>query len=1496
MVTINCWPTPNDIHVPIVESTPEVRKFRRHVSYAGSKNEPSKNQTPKKEIVMNCPNRRTLWLKSVVPIVSTFVVSILLVSETGLAQQPDTAAAKAEEVSAGFAATVQPLLKKYCLDCHSAAVKKGSLDLERFATLDLVRRDLMPWQQLIEQLEADEMPPKDKPQPTTDERKRLVEWTRGLLDAEARARAGDPGRVPRRRLSNAEYDCTIRDLTGDDLRPAREFPADGAAGEGFTNAGESLADISPTLLNKYLNAARDIADHAVLLPGGFHFSPTKTRRDWTDESTARLRGFSPEQVGGDGRLQVQRYLEAAVRHRDSILGGTATPADVAAKAKLNAKYFEILWHAMQDRTPLEGSRTRESSDRSLTTSATLQDKTPSYPLDAIRARWRTATDKDVAGLVSEVAGWQSSLWKTARVGSYVRKEDNGAFVDNEARQVAVDPSAVESVPLRTTLKPAPGQTEVVLSLAARELAPAGGGQVVWHRPRFEAAGKPPLLLRDYAEFGPAFEVDLPSVFVGSAKYLAAAAEAANDRGPSIDDLAKKHGLEATLLNKWVDALALETLKKDETAKTIPAVPLSLLEEQTRNDKKAINGWRKKGSDLPVLVTNSSDKVEQIPGRVSPHAVAVHPLPKEFVAVTWKSPLAARIRLTVRVSHAHPNCGNGVAWWLEHRRAGRAAVLGEGTIDLGKEAKPPMKLLKVETGDVIVLAVDARDGNHGCDLTEIDFIVTTEDQPERVWNLAADVGDSILGGNPHADKLGNDGVWSFVSGESKTPSGGSAVDKLIPADSLLGEWRKAAVDPARQADAAKLAAQVEALLSSPRPTQANDSDRALYDRLLAMDGPLLKGLEIAKFAKSPTTTTKFGLPKNRFGPQPGGNPVDDASLVAAADSTTEIRLPAALLVGREFVVDGRLAEPTGERVVQFRVLTADASSGESSRSRETSDRTLTSSATDSQWGAGPVVASPESVGFKRLIQGFAEFRHVFPMFLCFPQVIPNDEVVCLKMFHREDAPLIRLFLDDGQQQRLDHLWTEHRFISRQAAIENNYLPQFIGFVTQDQPKALVEYFQNRRPDFQKRADDLLKAEEASIPRQLDQLLDFTGRAYRRPLTEKERTDLLALYATIRASGLGHGETFHSVLARVLVSPAFLFRIEQAPAGKEPQPVNDWELATRLSYFLWSSCPDDELRTLAAAGRLRDPQVLSEQVQRMLKDDRLRSLAIEFGTQWIHVRGFDEFKEKNETLFPTFNSDFRRAAYEESILFFQDLFQSDRSVTQILDADYTFLNEPLAKHYGIPGVSGPQWRRVDGVRKFGRGGVLGLASVQSRQAGASRSSPVLRGNWVVETLLGEKLPRPPADVPRLPEEEGDGGLTVRQQVERHANSPSCAACHVRIDPFGFALEKYDAIGRLRDKDLGGLEVDVKAKLRDGTEFAGIDGLRTYLLTKKKEVITRLFCRRLLGYALGRAVTLSDTALLDETVAELNNHDGHVSTAVQTIVHSPQFRMIRGSEYAE
>ena len=312
------------------------------------------------------------------------IVALVGLGLVALFAHRPTTAQKPAEPGADFPTTVRPLLAKYCLDCHSTKAKKGSLDLERFATAADIRKGVKVWEGVIEQLEANEMPPKEKPQPTADERKRLVAWVRGFLDAEARALSGDPGFVPLRRLSNAEYDYTVRDLTGVDLRPAREFPADGAAGEGFTNAAEALSDISPALFTKYLNAAKDTADHAVLLPDGFRFSPSKTRRDWTDEDTTKLRQFYAAHTDGEGKLPVQSYLSTTVRHREALTAGQVT--EVAAKEKLNPKYLAALW-------------------------AALTDKTPSHPLDAIRERWRTATEKDVPALATEIASLQAALWK-----------------------------------------------------------------------------------------------------------------------------------------------------------------------------------------------------------------------------------------------------------------------------------------------------------------------------------------------------------------------------------------------------------------------------------------------------------------------------------------------------------------------------------------------------------------------------------------------------------------------------------------------------------------------------------------------------------------------------------------------------------------------------------------------------------------------------------------------------------------------------------------------------------------------------------------------------------------------------------------------------------------------------------------------------------------------------------------------------------------------------
>jgi hypothetical protein len=475
-------------------------------------------------------------------------------------------------------------------------------------------------------------------------------------------------------------------------------------------------------------------------------------------------------------------------------------------------------------------------------------------------------------------------------------------------------------------------------------------------------------------------------------------------------------------------------------------------------------------------------------------------------------------------------------------------------------------------------------------------------------------------------------------------------------------------------------------------------------------------------------------------------------------------------------------------------------------------------------------------------------------------------------------------------------------------------QIWQFATQD---ADPKVFEPLRKPIHDRAAAFRQRLVDTQPRHVEAVLDFAERAYRRPLSSAEREEVRGLYAKLRKEELPHEEAIRLTLARVFTAPAFLYRLEKPAPGKKPGPISDLELASRLSYFLSSSMPDAELRDDAVAARLqrgdarasRTADILSaynsqsltdapspallQQTRRLLRDPRARRLAIEFACQWLHIYDFDSLDEKSERHFPTF-AGVRGPLYEEAIRFFTDLFQHDGSVLDILDANYTFLNESLAKHYGIPGVTGPEWRRVDGVKQYARGGILGLGATLAKQSGASRTSPILRGNWVAEALLGDKLPRPPKDVPKLPEDEAAlEGMTVRQLVEKHSSDPRCFKCHQRIDAFGYALESFDAIGRHRDKDLADRAIETHATVMDGSQIEGIDGLRNYLLTKRRDAFLRQFCRKLLGYALGRAVQLSDTPLLADMRQALEKNNFRFSAAVETIVCSRQFRAIRGHD---
>lgn len=626
-------------------------------------------------------------------------------------------------------------------------------------------------------------------------------------------------------------------------------------------------------------------------------------------------------------------------------------------------------------------------------------------------------------------------------------------------------------------------------------------------------------------------------------------------------------------------------------------------------------------------------------------------------------------------------------------------------------------------------------------------------------------------------------------------------------------------------------------------------------------------------------------------------IDAADFAIRASSVVTFRLPADLAAGAELVTTGVLDARTGaEGSVQLQVV-----SGGPPPASDLTPSTVTATAAGGRWTDGkqnvsfgvPIVVNERSAARARWERAFDDFRQLFPAALCYTKIVPVDEVVTLTLFYREDDQLVRLMLDEAQKAQLDRLWDELHFVSQDALTLVDGYAQLLEFATQD---ADPKVFEPLRESINQRAATFRQLLLDSEPRHLDALLDFAARAYRRPMSEAERRNLLELYARLRAEELPHDKAFRLLLARVLVSPAFLYRAERPGPGARQVPVSDWELASRLSYFLWSSLPDGELREVAAAGRLQESDVLLGQARRMLEDPRVRRLATEFACQWLHINDFEQLDEKSDRHFPTFAA-LRGAMYEESVQFFIDLFQKDRSVLDILDADYTYLNGALAEHYGIPGVEGAEWRRVDGVKQFGRGGILAQATTLSKQSGASRTSPILRGNWISEVLLGERLPRPPKDVPQLPTDEAAlEGLTVRQLVEKHSSDPKCAVCHQKIDAMGFSLETFDAIGRRREKDLGDQPINTRVKTMDGQEFDGIEGLRKYLLGVRRDAFVRQFCRKLLGYALGREVQLSDEPLLAQMQAALSEHDYHVYSALDLIIGSRQFREIRGREYRE
>jgi hypothetical protein len=478
------------------------------------------------------------------------------------------------------------------------------------------------------------------------------------------------------------------------------------------------------------------------------------------------------------------------------------------------------------------------------------------------------------------------------------------------------------------------------------------------------------------------------------------------------------------------------------------------------------------------------------------------------------------------------------------------------------------------------------------------------------------------------------------------------------------------------------------------------------------------------------------------------------------------------------------------------------------------------------------------------------------------------------------------LDEVGRAEIDRLWSELEFVSEQPLATPIAYEGLVQYYRKPNDGARIMFFYIQEFERQIRQEEqaFLATQVASEPRQLEALLNFAARAWRRPLEKSEQDAILTSYRLDRSDGVKHAPAFRAALARVLSSPWFLYRVEQPATGPHWQPVSSEELATRLSFLLWDSIPDDDLRAKAAT--LHEPAVLEEQLRRMLNDKRARGMAEEFGARWLGVRDFVANHGRNLQHFPEFTPELREALAEEPVRFFEDLLINDRPVADVIAADAVVVNDVLAKHYGIPGVNGSEWRRIENVASYGRGGFLGFGAVIAKQSAAARTSPIKRGAWLVQ-MLGERLPKVPPDVPPLPETP-PVGLTVREITERHRDDPKCANCHVRIDPYGMAMERFDAIGRLRpDSDLK--PGDTKGILRDGTEIDDIAGLRNYFAGPRREDVLRLLARKLTGYALGRAVMTSDRKLVDEVTKTMTS-GGRWSDALLVIVRSEQFRSIR------
>jgi len=1089
----------------------------------------------------------------------------------------------------GFTQNVRPFLNDYCVGCHSGKTPAAQLDLKSFTTVSSVVQDFGHWTLLMERIERQEMPPKPMPQPPADRREKMIEWVKAVRADELRKTAGDPGPVLARRLSNSEYNYTIRDLTGVDLRPTREFPVDPANQAGFDNTGETL-NMSPALFNKYLAAAREVADHMALTPDGFIFAPgpvlSETDRD--QFAIRRIVDFYESQP-----TDYADYFEAAWRYKYRAALGkpAATLTSTAAANKVSPKYLPLVWRILgEDVSP---GRAR---------------KVEVGPIARLQAMWK-AMPAPTAGKVDSPAVHA----KCIEMRDFVAKIRNHTAMQFTAPVVTGPP------------------------VAAAAAGPAAG---------------------------------------------------------------------------------------------IP------------NPAQATDG----------------------PGRGSADG------------------------------------------------AGRGGADGPG-----------------------------RGGAEG---------------PGR-----AGAGPGRGGGR-----------------------GGFRPRGLPAASQPLLTWKF---------------------------TQFNTHRRRFDPGALRLD------------TDAPQTPPEI--------PKYAGLHAEASLRWAAVMKTAQLS-------------DPDLVIPAAKRA--------------------------------------------------EYEESFARFADVFPDAFYIKErgkFFPDDSADSGRLlsagFHsvmgywRDDTPLQELILDEKGKKELDKLWTEFDFYANHTArtfiqfyfnqsgevqgggaesgrprpVGKEVTDSSVIAVIRDQYAAFAKASNNPvaeawMPVHFNNIDSTLRSLEKmrveAEPVQLEALVRFAARAYRRPLTKAQHDGLIAYYHKLREKGtLSHEDAMRDSIASILVSPEFFFRIDLQDAAfggavssaartGVGTPLPPYSLANRLSYFLWSSMPDEELLKHAAAGDLARADVLAAQTRRMLKDSRSRGLAVEFAANWLDSRHFETYNSVDRSRFPGFTNDLRAAMFEEPVRFFEDVIRNNRSILDMLYGNYTFVNPALAKHYGMndvpefkaadpnpaagpgrggltpwpadparpvqkfakPGVTDDTWVRIDDAGKYDRGGLLPMSVFLTQSSPGLRTSPVKRGYWTVRRILGEVIPPPPPVVPELPQDEAKTDAPLRDVLAQHRANPVCAGCHARFDTFGLAMEGYGPVGEKRSKDLAGRPIDASATFPGGFEGSGFRGIQAYIREKRQKDYADNLSRKLLSFALGRTLQLSDEPTIEKLEARLMANGYRFDSMVETIVSSPQFLNKRTAEITQ